>query len=84
MIYVNPKYVRGRPMLRVEQLREEDQYCVELHNYYIKNYKASDDIMIQYKEQQQTHHKKGKESSEYLYPQMISRTQILLEIETLL
>jgi hypothetical protein len=38
-------------MLRADQLREAGQYCVELHNYYIQNYKMCDDIMVQYKEQ---------------------------------
>jgi hypothetical protein len=38
-------------MLRADQLREAGQYCVELHNYYIQNYKTCDDIMVQYKEQ---------------------------------
>jgi hypothetical protein len=35
MMNVNPKYVRGQPMLTVDQLHEAGQYCVELHNYYI-------------------------------------------------
>jgi hypothetical protein len=35
-------------MLR--QLREARQYCVELHKYYIHNYKTCEDIMVQYKE----------------------------------
>jgi hypothetical protein len=35
MMNVNPKYVRGQPMLTVDQLREASQYCVDLHKYYI-------------------------------------------------
>jgi hypothetical protein len=43
---VNPKYVRGQPMLTTDRLREGDQYCVNLHNYYIKNYKTDQEIMF--------------------------------------
>jgi hypothetical protein len=50
MIQVNPRYVRGKPMLRSSELREACKYCVKLHNYYIHNYKMCDDIMVQYKE----------------------------------
>jgi hypothetical protein len=46
MTIVNPKYVRGQPMLTVDQLHEASQYCVELHNYYIWNYKTSQEIIV--------------------------------------
>jgi hypothetical protein len=50
MTQVNLKYVRGSPILCADWLREEGQYCVELHNYYIQNYKMCDNLMVQYKE----------------------------------
>jgi hypothetical protein len=49
MTNANPKYVRGQPMLIDEQLREVGQYCVELHNYYIQNYKMGQEIIVQFK-----------------------------------
>jgi hypothetical protein len=50
MMHVNPKYVREKPILTTNQLHEAGRYCVELHNYYIQNYKTGKDIMVQYKE----------------------------------
>jgi hypothetical protein len=50
MMNANPKYVRGEPVLTTEQLHEAGQYCVELHNYYIMNYKTSQEIIIQFKD----------------------------------
>jgi hypothetical protein len=50
MMNANPKYVRGHPMLTVEQLCEAGQYCVELHNYYIQNYKTGQEIIVQLKD----------------------------------
>jgi hypothetical protein len=37
-------------MLTSDRLRETGQYCVELHNYYIQNYKMSQEIIIQFKD----------------------------------
>jgi hypothetical protein len=37
-------------MLTTDRLREGDQYCVNLHNYYIKNYKTDQEIMFQFKD----------------------------------
>jgi hypothetical protein len=48
MMQANPKYVRGQPMLTTDQLRQVGQYCVELHNYYIHNYKMDQHIIVQY------------------------------------
>jgi hypothetical protein len=48
--HINPKYVKEKPKLRSSELREAGQYCVELHNYYIDNYKTSDNIIVEYKQ----------------------------------
>jgi hypothetical protein len=37
-------------MLTIDQLHEAGQYCVGLHNYYIQNYKTSQEIIIQFKD----------------------------------
>jgi hypothetical protein len=37
-------------MLIVDQLREAGQYCVELHNYHIHNYKTGQEIIVQFKD----------------------------------
>jgi hypothetical protein len=50
VMHANLKYVRGQPMLIVDQLCQAGQYCVELHNYYIQNYKTNQDIIVQYKD----------------------------------
>jgi hypothetical protein len=50
MTNVNPKYVMGQSMLTVDQLREPGQYCIDLHNYYIQNYKMGQDIIVQFKD----------------------------------
>jgi hypothetical protein len=50
MMQANLKYVRGKPMLTANQLREAGRYCIELHNYYSQNYKTDEDIIVQYKE----------------------------------
>jgi hypothetical protein len=49
MTQANPKYIRGQPMLIADQLRDAGRYCVKLYNY-IKNYKMSGDIMVQFKD----------------------------------
>ena len=50
MMQANPKYVRGQPMLIADQLHQGGQHCVELHNYYIQNYKTNNDIIVQFKD----------------------------------
>jgi hypothetical protein len=35
----NPKFVMGKSMLTVDTLKQVGKSCVELHNYYINNYK---------------------------------------------
>jgi hypothetical protein len=37
-------------MLTTNKLHEAGQYCVELHNYYIQNYKTCQDIIVQFKD----------------------------------
>jgi hypothetical protein len=49
---VNLKYVRGQSMLTTDQIHEASQCCVELHNYYIQNYKMGQDIIVQFKDRQ--------------------------------
>jgi hypothetical protein len=50
MTQANPKYVMGEPMLTTDQLHEAGQSCIDLHNYYIQNYKAGQDIIVQFKD----------------------------------
>jgi hypothetical protein len=38
------------PMLTVDVLHKAGQHCVELHNYYINNYKSGQDIIVLYKD----------------------------------
>jgi hypothetical protein len=50
MTQSNPKFVMGKPMLTVDTLNKADQACVDLHNYYINNYKSGQDIIMSYKD----------------------------------
>jgi hypothetical protein len=50
MTHANPKFVMGRPMLTVDALYKAGKPCVELHNYYIDNYKSGQDIIVSYKD----------------------------------
>jgi hypothetical protein len=50
MTQANPKYVRGQPMLTADQLLEASQYCADLYNYYIQNYKMGQEIMVQFRD----------------------------------
>jgi hypothetical protein len=40
----------GKPMLTVNRLHKIGHPCVELHNYYINNYKSGQDITMSYKD----------------------------------
>jgi hypothetical protein len=40
----------GTPMLTVDVLHKAGQPCVNLHNYYINNYRSCQDIMVLYKD----------------------------------
>jgi hypothetical protein len=44
------QFVLGRPMLTVDVLHSAGKPCVELHNYYINNYKLGQDIIVAYKD----------------------------------
>jgi hypothetical protein len=46
----NPNFVMGRLMLIVDMLHKASKSCVELHNYYINNYKSGQDIIVSYKD----------------------------------
>jgi hypothetical protein len=50
MMQINPKIIMGRPMLIVNALHKAGKPCVELHNYYINNYKLGQDIIVSYKD----------------------------------
>jgi hypothetical protein len=50
MMQANPKFVMGKPMLIVDALHKTGQSCVELHNYYINNYKSDQGITVSYKD----------------------------------
>jgi hypothetical protein len=50
MTQANPKFVMGKPILTVDALKQASKSCVELYNYYINNYKKSQDIIALYKE----------------------------------
>jgi hypothetical protein len=50
MMHANPEFEMGRPMLTVNVLKLAGKSCVELHNYYINNYKLGQDIIVSYKD----------------------------------
>jgi hypothetical protein len=50
MMHANPEFEMGRPMLTVNVLKLAGKSCVELHNYYINNYKSGQDIIVSYKD----------------------------------
>jgi hypothetical protein len=47
----NPKFAMEKPMLTVDVLKQAGKSYVELHNYYINNYKKGQDIIASYKEE---------------------------------
>jgi hypothetical protein len=46
---VNPKFEKGKRMLNANELCKAGQFCVELHNYYILNWKKIDVIVVKYR-----------------------------------
>jgi hypothetical protein len=50
MMQANSKFVMGRPMLTMDVLHKAGKPCVEVHNYYINNYKLSQVIIVSYKD----------------------------------
>jgi hypothetical protein len=51
VMQANPKFVMGKLMLTVDAFKQASKSCVELHNYYINNYKKGQDIVASYKEE---------------------------------
>jgi hypothetical protein len=50
MMQANLKFVMGKLRLTVGALHTAGQPCVELHNYYMNNYKLCQDIIVSYKD----------------------------------
>jgi hypothetical protein len=50
MMQANPKFIMGKTMLTIDALHKAGQPYVELHNYYINNYKSGQDIIMLYKD----------------------------------
>jgi hypothetical protein len=50
MTQANLKFVLGKSMLTVDALHKAGQPCVELHNYYMNNYKSGQDIIVSYRD----------------------------------
>jgi hypothetical protein len=50
MTQANLKFVMGKLMLTIDTFHKVGQPCVELHNYYINNYKSGHDIIVSYKD----------------------------------
>jgi hypothetical protein len=50
MTQSNPMFVMGKPMLSADALDKAGQACVDLHSYYINNYKLGQDIIVSYKD----------------------------------
>jgi hypothetical protein len=45
----NPKLEKGKQMLNANELYKAGRFCVELHNYYILNFKKIDVIVVKYR-----------------------------------
>jgi hypothetical protein len=50
MMQANLKFVMGHPMLTADELHKGGQPCIDLHNYYIQNYKLGQYIIVSYKD----------------------------------
>jgi hypothetical protein len=50
MMSANPKFKKGKWMLNANELCKAGQFCVELHNYYILNWKKINVIVVKYKQ----------------------------------
>jgi hypothetical protein len=49
MTSANPKFEKGKQMLNANELYKAGRFCVELHNYYILNWKKIDAIVVKYR-----------------------------------
>jgi hypothetical protein len=50
MTSANPKFEKGKWMLNANELSKAGRFCVELHNYYILNWKKIDVIVVKYRQ----------------------------------
>jgi hypothetical protein len=50
MMSANPKFEKGKKMLNANELCKAGRFCVELHNYYILNWKKIDVIVVKYRQ----------------------------------
>jgi hypothetical protein len=50
MTQANSKFVMDQAMLTTNKLSKAGQACIDLHNYYIQNYKSGLDILVLYKD----------------------------------
>jgi hypothetical protein len=46
----NPKFEKGKWILNANELCKAGRFCVELHNYYILNWKKIDIIVVKYRQ----------------------------------
>jgi hypothetical protein len=49
MMSTNPKFEKGKQMVNANELCKAGQFCVELHNYYILNWKKINVIVVKYR-----------------------------------
>jgi hypothetical protein len=50
MTFINPKFEKEKHMLNANELCKAGRFCVELHNYYILNWKKIDVIVVKYRQ----------------------------------
>jgi hypothetical protein len=50
MTFVHPKFKKGNRMLNANELCKAGEFCVELHNYYILNWKKINVIAVKYRQ----------------------------------
>jgi hypothetical protein len=50
MTSAHPKFEKGKQMLNANELCKAGRFCVELHNYYILNWKKIDVIVVKYRQ----------------------------------
>jgi hypothetical protein len=50
MTSAHPKFEKGKRVLNANELCKAGQFCVELHNYYILNWKKIDVIVVKYRQ----------------------------------
>jgi hypothetical protein len=49
MMSTHPKFQKGKRMLNAIELCKAGRFCVELHNYYILNWKKINVIVVKYR-----------------------------------